>query len=38
MTDFSFPSDHATAADADDARLLLANRWWGVSATLGPPA
>ena len=29
-TDFSFPSDHATAVGALAAGLLLANRRWGV--------
>ena len=31
-TDFSFPSDHATAAGAVAVGLLLANRRWGIVA------
>ncbi|MEO8266820.1 MAG: phosphatase PAP2 family protein [Ilumatobacteraceae bacterium] len=31
-TDFSFPSDHATAAGAVAAGLLIANRRWGLAA------
>ena len=33
-TDFSFPSDHATAVGAVAAGLLLANRRWGIVAAL----
>ena len=33
-TDFSFPSDHATAVGAVAAGLLIANRRWGVVATV----
>lgn len=32
-TDFSFPSDHATAAGAVAVGLLLANRRWGIVAS-----
>ncbi len=31
-TDFSFPSDHATAVGAVAAGLLIANRRWGLAA------
>jgi len=31
-TDFSFPSDHATAAGAVAVGLLFANRRWGIAA------
>jgi len=31
-TDFSFPSDHATAAGAVAVGLLLTNRRWGIIA------
>ena len=31
-TDFSFPSDHATAAGAVAVGLFLANRRWGIIA------
>lgn len=31
-TDFSFPSDHATAAGAVAVGLLLTNRRWGIVA------
>ena len=33
-TDFSFPSDHATAAGAVAVGLLLTNRRWGIVATV----
>jgi undecaprenyl-diphosphatase len=33
-TDFSFPSDHATVAGAVAAGLLLANRRWGLVASI----
>ncbi len=33
-TDFSFPSDHATVAGAVAAGLLLANRRWGIVASV----
>ena len=33
-TDFSFPSDHATAAGAIAVGLLLTNRRWGIIATV----
>jgi membrane-associated phospholipid phosphatase len=32
--DFSFPSDHATAAGAVAAGLLIANRRWGIVAAI----
>ncbi len=34
-TDFSFPSDHATAAGAVAVGLLLTNRRWGIVAAVG---
>ncbi len=33
-SDFSFPSDHATAAGAVAAGLLLTNRRWGITAAV----
>ncbi|MEP7113735.1 MAG: phosphatase PAP2 family protein [Ilumatobacteraceae bacterium] len=33
-TDFSFPSDHATAVGAVAAGLLLANQRWGIIAAV----
>ena len=33
-TDFSFPSDHATAVGAVAAGLLIANRRWGLAASV----
>ncbi len=33
-SDFSFPSDHATAVGAVAAGLLIANRRWGIVATV----
>jgi membrane-associated phospholipid phosphatase len=33
-TDFSFPSDHATAAGAVAVGLLLTNRRWGIAAAV----
>lgn len=33
-TDFSFPSDHATAAGAVAVGLLFANRRWGIVASV----
>ncbi len=33
-TDFSFPSDHATAAGAVAVGLLITNRRWGIVATV----
>ena len=33
-TDFTFPSDHATAAGAVAVGLLITNRRWGIVATV----
>ena len=33
-TDFSFPSDHATAAGAVAVGLLIASRRWGIAASI----